>query len=156
MLSSVLFAEIDERKSDFYYGNGIMTTEIEARDALKDVIKPTVLTEIYNSDQTEMDKYHHFDLAYNYSAEEKFGDTPVAMILDLLESYEQMTDTSLGWWTADTLKSLALGRMNIVKTWTSKRFSNHLIAEGFPPFMASFLADKIVGASKHHEYQKAS
>ncbi len=33
-LSSSLFAVIDERKSDIYYGNGIMTTEIEAQLSL--------------------------------------------------------------------------------------------------------------------------
>ncbi len=49
LFSSFLYAEIDERKTDIYYGNGILTTEKEAWGSLKKVLKPSVLKDIYNN-----------------------------------------------------------------------------------------------------------
>ena len=80
--------EVNEYKSDIYFGNGIMTTKDEAWTSLRETIKTAVLDEIYNGDEEKMKKYHNFNISYNYSAKEKFGDTPIAMVLDLMESYE--------------------------------------------------------------------
>jgi len=38
--------EIDEYKSDIYYGNGIMTTYDEAKHSLDKTLKPAILHEI--------------------------------------------------------------------------------------------------------------
>lgn len=104
LLSSILFAEVDERRSDIYYGNGILTTKQEALHSLLKVLKPTILNEIYNGDQAKMDELHRFDLAYNYSAKENFDDTAIASILDLMESYQQLGNTSMGWGIAQALE----------------------------------------------------
>jgi len=106
--------EINECQSDIYYGNGIMTTQAEADRALHYTLKPAIQNEIYNDDVEKMNKYHHFDLAYNYSAKEDFGDTPIAMALDLMEAYDQLGNTSWGWWTAQQLISWSIGRVNFL------------------------------------------
>jgi hypothetical protein len=121
LLAGSLFASVDERITDIYFGNGIMTTEDEAEATLREIIQPTILDEIYNGDEAKMNTLHNFDIAYNYSAKEDFGDTPIAMALDLLESYEQMTNTSFGWWTATLLVDMAISRLNFVHYWTKQK-----------------------------------
>jgi len=69
-LSMAESLEINEYKSDIYFGNGIMTTEDEANVALKKTIKPAVIDEIYNGNEENAIKYHNFKLSYNYSAKE--------------------------------------------------------------------------------------
>jgi len=82
ILSSIVAdsLEINEYKSDIYYGNGIMTTEKEANAALDETLKPAILQEVYNGDKEKMKKFHNFELSYNYSAKEDFRDTPIAMV----------------------------------------------------------------------------
>jgi hypothetical protein len=99
------YKTINECQSDIYYGNGIMATHKEALTALRDTLKPAILHEIYNGDKAKMNKMHHFDVAYNYSFKEKFGDTIPAMLLDLVESYGQLSGTSSAWWIVDKAKS---------------------------------------------------
>ena len=86
------------------------------------------ITSLEEKHQTEMDKYHHFDLAYNYSAEEEFGDTSIAMVLYLLESYEQMVHTSFIWWVATSLTDFVRGRIGIISNWTVERLSDDLFS----------------------------
>ena len=88
--------DINEYKSDIYYGNGIMTTKYDAKKALKDTLKPAILKQVYNGDKEKMKKFHQFILSYNYSAKEDFGNTPIAMVLDLIESYEINANNSKG------------------------------------------------------------
>ena len=92
------YKSINECQSDIYFGNGIMTTYDEASQALRYTLKPAILHDIYKDDKAKMNKMHHFDVAYNYSFKEKFGDTAPAMLLDLVESYGQLTNTSSAWW----------------------------------------------------------
>ncbi len=99
---------INEYQTDIYYGNGIMTTKKEAQIALDETLKPAILHEIYNGDKAEMNRMHHFDVAYNFSMKdatlpngEKVG--LVGGVFDLLESYEQLKDTSVGWEMFDYL-----------------------------------------------------
>ncbi len=108
------YKSINECQSDIYYGNGIMTTYKEASKALRYTLKPAILHEIYHGDKAKMKKMHHFDVAYNWSAKEKFGDTAIAKALDLLESYEQLGNTSWGWWTVQQLLSFAVGKANFL------------------------------------------
>ncbi len=94
---SYIFAEsleINEYKSDIYYGNGIMTTRYEAEFSLEQTLNPAILKQVYNSDKEKMKKFHQFVLSYNYSAKEDFGNTPIAMVLDLMESYEVNANNS--------------------------------------------------------------
>ncbi|WP_373033615.1 hypothetical protein, partial [Sulfurovum sp.] len=148
LVSSTLFAVVDERKSDIYYGNGIMTTKKEAKTSLIDVIKPAVQETIYFNDQAKMDKLHTFDLVYNYSAKEDFNDTLVAQALDLAESYEQLGNTSLAWATMSLLTDIVQGYSKILK-WPVKKVAKYLVEKkGFSKAAAELLADKIVGASK--------
>ena len=62
---------IDEYKSDIYYGNGIMTSQSEAFSTLRNTLEPAVLHDIYKDDANKMNRYHHFDVAYNYSFKEE-------------------------------------------------------------------------------------
>ena len=52
-------SEIDERKSDIYFANGILTTEAEADQHLQDRLFSIVRNGIYNGDEDEMVKYHY-------------------------------------------------------------------------------------------------
>ena len=98
---------INECQTDVYYGNGIMTTKAEAKSSLDSTLKPAILHDIYHGDAATMNKNHHFELVYNYSFKEKFGDTLPAYVLDLMESYEQLGNTSLGW---EVFQSLGVRR----------------------------------------------
>ena len=156
LFASCLLAEIDERKSDIYYGNGILTTKKEARDSLKRVLKPAVLNEIYNGNQVKMDELHHFDLAYNYSAKENFGDTAIASILDLMESYQQLGNTSMGWGIAQAMLDLVRSRTNIFSTWAELRFVTYFKNRGISDVVSSFLSKQVVGVSRETLIQVAS
>lgn len=101
---------INEWKSDSYFGNGIMTTEQESRDTLRDILIPSIEREIYKGNTDEMNSYHGFALAYNYSPKEDFNNTIVAMSLDLMESSEQLKNTSVGWWLANQIGSWLFSR----------------------------------------------
>ena len=96
------YKTVNEYQSDIYFGNGILTTYEEAWIALRETLKPAILHDIYQDDKARMNKMHHFDVAYNYSFKdaklpngEKLG--VAGGVLDLLESYEQLKNTSVGW-----------------------------------------------------------
>ena len=140
-----LYAEnisINECQTDIYYGNGIMTTKDEARKALNKTLKPAILHEIYHGDKAKMKKMHHFDVAYNWSAKEKFGDTAIAKALDLMESYEQLGNTSWGWWTVQNLLSFAIGKVDLLANTSAAMVSKALKKYWIPDAVADFLADK--------------
>jgi len=87
---------VDERMSDIYYGNGILTTEEEAYGS-RDVLSKTILDEVYHGDEDAMHARHgsQIQVAYNYTAKKNFGPS-IGGALDLMESYEQLTNTSFG------------------------------------------------------------
>ena len=61
ILVSTLFAAtgtIDERITDIYFGNGVLTTEDKARDTLLFIVKPSVKDDIYHGDNTQMEQLH--------------------------------------------------------------------------------------------------
>jgi len=138
--------EIDEYKSDIYYGNGIMTTKKEARKALDKTLKPAILHEIYGGDETKMNNELHFDVAYNWSAKEKFGDTPIAKALDFMESYDQLGNTSWGWWTAQNIASFLFGKISLLQRFegaSANMVAKALKSYGMPDAVADFMAEKI-------------
>jgi hypothetical protein len=78
------FGIIDEYKTDVYFGNGILTTDDDARSNAMDVLEPAIRKEIYANNEDEM--YKHIgkvDYAYNRTD---------GQIVDLLESLVQKVD----------------------------------------------------------------
>jgi len=146
------YQNINECQSDIYYGNGIMTTYDEAKKALINTLKPAILHEIYDGNATRMNRMHHFDVAYNYSFKKKFGDTMPAMLLDLVEAYGQLTDTSSAWWIVDKTKSaltdLALGPVDIVGKYGVKKISKVFMKYGLDKWIAEWLAEQVVDTDR--------
>ncbi len=101
--------EINEYMTDIYFGNGILTTEKEARSGLA-ILKQRYIMSRYGGllshQLKKANKEIHFDLAYNYSFKEKYGEGVGAMF-DLMESYQQLDNTSYGWKTFNVLVGLA-------------------------------------------------
>ena len=59
-------ASVDESKMDMYFANGVDTSRKQAKEALNNVLKPTITKEIYNNDITKRDQaIGKFDLLYN-------------------------------------------------------------------------------------------
>ena len=101
IINIVLMGKTIVPQTDIYFGNGIYTTEKEANDDLTDILKPAILHEIYNDNEKKMERMHRFAVAYNYSFKD-FGASGVrklgsaGIVLDIMESYEQLKSTSLG------------------------------------------------------------
>ena len=139
---------VDEYVSDIYYGNGIMTSKSEADNALYQTIRPTILHDIYKGDVNKMNRYHHFDVAYNYSFKEatipgsniQLGGAGI--ILDLMESYEQLKNTSLGWEVFDyTRKAIEIYFLE-KKPWskiTKKAMIDFLVDHAIPDEIATYI-----------------
>ncbi len=146
------YKTINECQSDIYFGNGIMTTYDEAQNALDETLKPAILHDIYHGDEAKMKNMHHFGVAYNYSFKEKFGDTAPAMLLDLVESYGQLTNTSKAWWIVekakDALVDLALGHVDVVGKYGVKKISKVFMKYGLDKWIADWLAEQIVDTDK--------
>jgi hypothetical protein len=81
---------VNECMNDIYYINDMFITKAQADDHLSN-LKKIVRQEKYNNDQQLMDSVMRFDVAYNYSAKEKFGDTYIALLFDKLEAISQTT-----------------------------------------------------------------
>ena len=87
---------IDERVSDIYYGNGILTTKAEADYAKDKILAISILSDIYHGDKAAMQAKHGDELKLAYNS--TFKTLPVAGIdelgevaggiLDIMESYE--------------------------------------------------------------------
>jgi hypothetical protein len=87
---------IDERITDIYYANGIMTTERDAYISL-DLIRNATLQDIYNNNLSERKRETNFDLLYN----ETYN-----MFWDKLETFKQKKmDDRWFWVTVDTAYS---------------------------------------------------
>ncbi|MFT7824864.1 MAG: hypothetical protein ABXS92_08885, partial [Sulfurimonas sp.] len=137
--------EINEYRSDIYYGNGIMVSQNEADRALWFTLVPAIKYEIYNGNEKEMNNYHQFSVAYNYSAKELFGDTAIAMALDMMEAYDQLSSTSWGWATANALLDwITPDRLAFFGDKPASVIARNLERFGIDKFIASHLADAIV------------
>ncbi len=75
---------IDEYKTDVYFGNGILTTDDDARSNAEDVLEPAIRKDIYGGNEDEMYK-HIGKVDYAYNRTEGF-------IVDNLESLAQKLD----------------------------------------------------------------
>ncbi|MDR2789857.1 MAG: hypothetical protein LBB59_02630 [Campylobacteraceae bacterium] len=97
LFSANLYAsitEIDERKNDIYYANGVLNTKEQVWASL-DIIKDSVVQNIYNNNETAMFKETHFDVLYNESN---------GMFWDLLEAFQQKRVEHKYYWLAvDTI-----------------------------------------------------
>ena len=90
--------EINEYMTDIYFGNGILTTRKEARRGLKNLRNRYIMSRyggLLSHQLKKAKKEIYFDLAYNYSFKEKYGEG-VGAIFDLMESYQQLDGTSYG------------------------------------------------------------
>jgi hypothetical protein len=132
---------INECQTDIYYGNGIMTTKSEAKIALSDTLKPAIQWEIYDSDEAKMNKAHHFDIVYNYTFKKDFG--KIGIIFDLMESYQQLDNTSYGWKIFNVLKDLAI-ELAVKKTpvgiLAKEQLKDWLMDHAVPELLADYLA----------------
>ena len=94
LLSSILFAEIDEYKTDVYFANGILTEREDAKNNAEKVLEPAIRKELYNNNENEM--YNHIGkVFYAYNSThgfipdgietimQKFG---LQKLIDLFES----------------------------------------------------------------------
>jgi hypothetical protein len=99
---------IDECKSDIFFANGILTAKKEAERHKYRVYK-NIQDTIYNGDEIEMLNHHGFKLAYNFSFKEKFGEAAGA-VLDIMESYEQLQNTSTGWYVFNPVMEYGVER----------------------------------------------
>ena len=82
LFSSFALSIVDESKVDVYFGNGILTTDEDARSNAEDVLEPAIRKDIYKNNEDEM--YKHIgkvDYAYNQTR---------GMALDLFESTYQV------------------------------------------------------------------
>ena len=79
--------DIDERKCDIYFANGVLTDEDTAHKNLK-LIYIKILDEIYSSNEVKMNKELNFDTAYNQT---------LGFTGDFYESLMQKKDESFGW-----------------------------------------------------------
>jgi len=89
---------IDERKSDIYFANGVLTDDGNATANLN-LIRKKVRFEQYNGSSEAMEKELNFDKAYNQT----FGFTD-----DFYEAYLQLADEDMGYGALRTLIKTAL------------------------------------------------
>ena len=134
-----LSATIDERVSDIYFANSILTTKDQANSALLNTIKPDVESNTYNGDTAKMERFHHFKLAYNSTALETFKDSPlIAELFDMLEANDQLSNSSINWSIYNGLidlgKDYLLGR--IAKALTPTILAARLVVAGVPKKIA--------------------
>ena len=134
--------EINEYMTDIYFGNGILTTRDEAIRGKGDLEKRYIMSRyggLLSHQLKKANKEIHFDLAYNYSFKEKYGEG-VGAIFDLMESYQQLDNTSYGWKTFNVLVGLAnelavkknpIGAVTkkLIKDWLVKFLINDTLAE---------------------------
>ena len=140
---------VNEYKTDIFYGNGVLNTIVDADKALNKTLKPAILYDIYNGDEEKMNKMHNFTLAYNYSFKNDFNSTAIAGVLDLIESYHQLRDTSIGWKIVDQVK-------NAVVDYVTKPINNKgveylkkiLIKYGLADELAKLIAEKLYDGGK--------
>lgn len=143
--------EIDERVSDIYFGNGILTTQAEAEKSLYNILKPSIKNKIYFNDEENIKKSHNFALAYNST----FKTTEVAGIpggelgevaggiLDIMESYEQLNNTSVGWKAFSALKSMVMEigfKRQPIGTYLKKKIFDYLINKALPDYLATYIS----------------
>lgn len=81
---------VNECIEDIYYINDMFILKREAIEH-KDKLREIILKEKYNNDKALMDSIVNVELLYNYSAKEKFGDTFIAKIFDIMEANSQIS-----------------------------------------------------------------
>jgi hypothetical protein len=95
--------DIDERKNDIYFANGIATERWQADRSLN-IIRNAALQDIYNNNLSERKRETDYKLLYNESH---------SMFWDLLEAFQQKRVEHKYYWLAvDTVVSMACGGFN--------------------------------------------
>ncbi len=92
MMATAFGGEIDERKIDLYFGNGIWNSYDSAEKSMKKLQK-RVDKYIIKSDPQLMEKYGEIDLAYNWTGTSPDNDiTLTNKVYDLIETFYQLRD----------------------------------------------------------------
>ncbi|MDR1460483.1 MAG: hypothetical protein LBI78_02435 [Campylobacteraceae bacterium] len=90
--------KVDERISDIYFANGILTTEKQAWEASK-LISDATKKDIYNGNTAEMKRFTNFDLLYNNT----YG-----FYADVLEMFNQKkAEHKYFWITIESIINIA-------------------------------------------------
>jgi hypothetical protein len=105
LLSSPLFAEINEYKSDLYYANGIMMNVSEENAT---IIWNDKIEELFKNKQESLNKLEKIQNSYNRS--QGFFD-------DLFESLEQKISNEFGWKELSAFVTVFLTSHNIQEDW---------------------------------------
>ncbi len=90
--------KIDERKSDIYFANGVLTTDKDADENLK-LISDLVFTEQYMENMDRFEKELNFKKAYNQTT---------GFAGDFYESYKQLANENDGWGVLESVINTAL------------------------------------------------
>ncbi|OQX58367.1 MAG: hypothetical protein B5M52_05615 [Helicobacteraceae bacterium 4484_230] len=149
-LISTASKTVDERIMDVYFGNGILTTEKEADEA-RSVVRKSILHDIYHDEEVAMQRNHgkEVKLAYNTTFKEaeiarigKLGEVPGG-ILDIMESYEQLKNTSLGWNVFSTMLSvvteIGLKRATLTKS-VRKEIFDYFVDNYVSDYLATYIS----------------
>jgi hypothetical protein len=139
--------EVNECFSDVYYINDMFVLKKDA-EYHKNVLRDTILAEKYNNDKELMDSLVSFELLYNYSAREDFGNTPQAFVFDALEAMEQLKDVSFEVGSVLFLADWLIGgvitnKMPVIKD-AKKALAKYLITKGLSKEIAEILADEVI------------
>jgi hypothetical protein len=76
---------VNECMNDIFYINDMFMLEEEAEEHTRKLEEIT-LHEKYNGDKELMNSLANVELLYNYSAKEKFGDTFIAKMFDVIKT----------------------------------------------------------------------
>lgn len=137
--------EINECFTDIYFGNGILTTKREALSNQADLSKRYIMAKyggLLRHQLAKANKEIKFYVAYNYSFKEEYG-KGVGAIFDLMESYQQLDNTSYGWKTFNILKDLANElalKKNPIGVAVKELIKSYLIDKFIPDAMADFMS----------------
>jgi hypothetical protein len=154
LMASLLFSKdlpsdivVNECMSDIYYINDMFVLEKDATRH-KDELYNTILNEKYGGDAELMNSLHNFELLYNYSAREDFGDTPQALLFDALEAAVQLKDVSVevssvlflaDWFIGGAITS----KLPLIKEAKSA-FVAFLVKQGLAKELAEALVDEVL------------
>lgn len=106
IFASFLKAEINERVTDIYFGNGVWNDYFEAIDSMED-LQEEILRDIYNKDVDKFKINHYSDrgseqlnrniilLSFNWTGSSKYDYlTDDSRIIDLIETFYQLKDNN--------------------------------------------------------------
>lgn len=90
LISSISASEIDERKTDLYFGNGVWNSEADAAESQEELQKRVDLVIIGDNPQLE-EKYSKVNLVYNWTGTSPDNNVSVGtQVYDVIETFYQL------------------------------------------------------------------